>query len=154
MCIKCGTVDTSQILTETFNHSNYNTCDTRLMEEKCDKFCLKTYDVLELLNIPPSIIHDTFFYFERLKKNNGNILKKDLHSYAILLACRKNGFEKSLYDIARVTDTPIKSLMRIENLSSEFLPQLSPDYNLSQLCLLYNIKYKDQLIIKREIKKT
>ena len=92
-----------------------------------------------------------FIFSEKIKSSNIGCTTLNITSYSILLAARNRGFEISMYDIGTGTRTRIKTLMKIENLSKEFLPELCSNYNLAQFCDLINICYKDMMKISRLI---
>ena len=151
VCINCGKVDDSQILNETFTHSEGNFTTTPKIITSHNKFNDNILNVLEYLRIPSEVSFNVVYFFEKIKSSNIGCTTSDITSYSILLAARNRGFQISMYDIATATGTRIKTLMKIENSSKEFLPELCSNYNLAQFCDLLNICYKDMMKISELI---
>lgn len=147
VCIICGKVDDSQILNETFSHAQASLGTNFKIIDLPNKFNENILNVLEYLKIPSEVSYNVGTFFEKIKSSNIGCSTWDIISYSILLATRNRGFQTSMYDIATATGTRIKTLMKIENLSKEFLPELCSDYNLHQFCALLDIGYKDMMKI-------
>lgn len=154
VCIKCGHVNQDEILHEPFSAEKKSYMKEEVYNGKdCSSYQTKENlrDFLERLKVSSSLTENVYSHYTMFQQKYEKYSKMDLLCYSLYLTLRNQGYQKTLQEISIVCGRPLKKLRKIENSVNETVPTLNPNYHLDLYCSLFNIGYKNQLKIEREI---